>query len=106
MKVKLSVLERITLLGILPSMENYATIKVVSDIHSKLGIDDKEAKAIDFVVKGERVEWDIAKAKDKEFEIGAFESDIIRLALEKLDKEKKLEPRHISLWEKFVERKE
>jgi hypothetical protein len=40
-----------------------------------------------------------------EFEIGAFESDIVRTSLEKLDKEKKLEARHISLWEKFVERK-
>jgi IMP dehydrogenase/GMP reductase len=105
MKVKLSVLERITLLGVLPPMENYSTIKVVSDLHNKLGIGDKEAKQIDFKVEGDRVVWDPKKEKVGEFEIGAFESDIVRTSLEKLDKEKKLEARHISLWEKFVERK-
>ena len=102
MKVKLSILERVTLLGILPSMENYATIKVVSDIHEKIGVDDKEAKSIGFTVKGDRVEWDVSKAKEKEFEFGGFESKIIISALEELDKEKKLEPRHITLWDKFV----
>ena len=102
MKVKLSVLERVTLLGILPSMENYATIKVVSDIHEKIGVDDKEAKAINFTVKGDRVEWDPKKEKEKEFEFGGFETKIIIGALEDLDKDKKLEPRHIGLWDKFV----
>ena len=102
MKVKLSILERITLLGILPSMENYATIRVVSDLHSLMGVGDKEAKEIDFKVEGDRVVWDAEKEVEKEVEFGKFEMDIIREALEKLDKDKKLEARHLSLFDKFV----
>ena len=104
MKVKLSILERVTLLGILPSMENYATIKVVSDLHNMIGIGDKEAKAIDFKVEGDRVVWDPKKEKEKEFDFGKFETDVITSALEDLDKQKKLEARHITLWDKFVQR--
>lgn len=102
MKVKLSILERVTLLGILPSMENYATIKVVSDLNQEVGIDAEEAKEIEFKVEGDRVIWNPAKEVEKECEFGKFETDIIVDALEKLDKEKKLEKRHLSLWEKFV----
>ena len=102
MKVKLSVLERVTLLGILPSMENYATVKVVAGMHDTIGIDSEEAKAIDFKVEGDRVLWNPSKEIEKELDFGKFEQDIIVDALEKLDKEKKLEKRHISLWDKFI----
>jgi len=102
MKVKLSILERVTLLGILPSMENYATIRVVSDLHALIGVGDKEAKRIGFKVEGDRVVWDTKKEREEEYDFGKFETDIIRDALEKLDKDKKLEARHLSLFDKFV----
>lgn len=102
MKVKLSVLDRVTLLGLLPSMENYATIKVVTELHTQLGIGGKEGKEIEFKVEGDRVTWNPRKEKEKEFDFGKFETDIIVDALEKADKEKKLEPRHVPLYDKFI----
>lgn len=102
MKVKLSVLDRVTLLGLLPSMENYATIKVVTELHRLIGIGGKEAKEIEFKVEGDRVVWNPKKEKDSEFEFGKFETDIIIAALEKADKEKKMEPRMVPLYDKFI----
>jgi len=102
MKVKLSVLERVTLLGLLPPMENYATIKVVTELNRQLGFSGKEAKDIDFKVEGDRVVWNPSKEKEVEFDFGKFETDIIVEALEKADTDKKVEPRMVPLWDKFI----
>jgi hypothetical protein len=102
MKIKLSVADRMNLIGVLPAEGNYATQKVVRDLRDRIGFEEGELKAIDYKQVGDRAHWDVNKAKEKEYEFGKYETEVIVEALEQLDKEEKLTAQTTPLYEKFI----
>jgi len=102
--MKLNVLERLTLLQILPPEGNFVTLKIVRDLTSILAMTEKEYKDFDIKQEGGQIKWNLKGNQEKEIEIGEKATDIIKEALKKLDETKKLEQRHFSLYEKFMEK--
>jgi len=101
--MKLSVLERIMLLDILPQQGDYTTLKIVRKLRESLSFDDEEHKEYQFRQEGGSVFWE--KEGDKEITIGEKAEDIIIEALKKLNDDKKLKQDQFTLYEKFVENK-
>jgi len=103
--MKLSVLERINLLGILPQESNYITMKILGELKTVLSFSEKELKDFNVVQKeidGKvRIFWDSKKEKLKEIPIGEQANIIIQNSLKKLDKEGKISEGVFPLFEKF-----
>jgi predicted Holliday junction resolvase-like endonuclease len=103
--MKLSVLERINLMGILPVESNFITMKILTELKSALSFSEKEIK--DFKIEqkqvGEvmRIFWDTKKEKEKEIPIGDQANIIIQNALKKIDKEGKVTEGIYPLFERF-----
>jgi len=106
-EIKLNVGERLVAMGILPQQESYATLRVMRELkEKKLGINAEEFK--EFEVKetetpeGVRATWGKKGFEERPIKFMDREIEIIKDALLKLDKEKKLENKHYSLYDKFV----
>lgn len=106
--MKLSVLDRILLLGLIPAEGNYITYKILANLRQELSFSEKELK--EFELKGDvntetqkiNYTWSDEKAKEKHFEIGAQALEIIRTALKKLDADGKINVQNSILYEKFM----
>jgi len=106
--MKLNLSERFSLLNILPQEGNFVTLKIIRDLTSGLAPNDKEFKEFDIKqrpganIQETETTWNLAGNVEKGIEIGEKSTDIIVAALTKLDETEKLEPRYLSLYEKFV----
>lgn len=100
--MKLSVLERVTLLSILPEQGNFVTLKILRKLRESLAFDETEAKALSISQVDDRLTWNAQADTGKEIQIGEKASDIIVAALTKLNDENKLTEQHYSLYELFV----
>ena len=105
--MKFTILERVTLIKILPINESYLTHKIIADFKNALYLSEKEIK--DFEYKeadlGEgriHIVWNLEKAKEKEVDVGEGLKIIISNVLKKLDEEKKINEENASLYEKFI----
>jgi len=103
--MKLNVLERMMLLNVMPREGSFVSLKVVGELRNELSFSEAEHKKYKFNETEGRVSWNPAVEQMKEVHIGEKASDIIVEELEKLDKDKKLTMEHISLYEKFVDKK-
>ena len=97
--MKLHVLERITLMGLLPAESNFITFRLLADLKKDLSFTEKEIKDFKIEQKDGRIFW--GKSKDVEITIGEQMTIIIQAALQKIDKEGKVNDSNISLFEKF-----
>lgn len=107
--MKLTILERLMLLGLLPREGNVLTLKIVRDLKSVLSFSEEEIKEYElksptdnpnvFTWKKE------ANTVTAEVKIGEVAHSIIVEALKKLNDEKKLTEAHISIYDKFVDGK-
>jgi len=97
--MKLNVLERITLMGILPAESNYITFRILTDLKQKLSFTEKEIKEFKIEQKDGRIFW--AKSKEVEITIGEQVRIIVNTALQKLDADGKVNGGNISLFDKF-----
>lgn len=83
-----TVMERMTVLGVLPHEENILTMRTVHDLRMVLALGGDEQKRAEAVQDGDRVRW------DKEFEtdipLTVVQKAYILSLVEKLDKEKKV----------------
>ena len=100
--MKLNVKERINLMGILPTETNYATFKIINDLKSNLSFSEDELKEYEMRFEEQMIFFNPSKENEKEIKIGEKATDIIIEALEKLDKENKINENNISLYEKFI----
>ena len=105
---KLNIIERISLLSILPSVGNFVTLKVVRQLREMLSFSEDEIK--EYEIKeiktngGSVLSWNVDKAnEEKEFEFGDIATEMIITSLSELNKNKKLEEKHYSIYEKFIE---
>jgi len=102
--MKLNILERFTILQILPKEGNFVTLNIVRDLQKSLAPSEEEFKEFEIKQVGEQTTWNEKGIVDKEIKIGEKSTDIIIEALEKLDKENKLTPQHMSVYEKFIKK--
>jgi len=103
--MKLTVLERIVSLNLLPKEGSYVNLKLVRKAREALSFDDIENKRLAFVQDGDQIRWNEMEARqiNKDIELGDTVTNIVIEALKKLDKDGKLRDEHYTLYEKFVE---
>jgi hypothetical protein len=103
--MKLTVGERLTLLGLLPDESNFAGVKEIFRMRTLLGLTDEEASEIDVEPTGDgRIQWDNDKALGMIVDIpmGEWITEVIRGELHDLHKDYKLRVEVMSLYEKFI----
>lgn len=101
--MKLSVLERVKLMQILPLRpeDNFITYKIITNLKMELSFNEKEYKDVKMVEKEGQIFW--SKNIDKEIEIGEKAKSVIAVILKKLDEQNKITDDLGILYEKFVE---
>ena len=105
--MKLTIIERLTALGLLPKEGNFVTWKIIKNLREALSFSEEELKALQFdeTTKPGSLAWRIegvpAEILNKDVEIGPKATKVISDALEALNKEEKLTEQHYSLYEKF-----
>ena len=101
--MKLSIAERINVLGVLPAEGNIITLRIVNELRDNLSFREKEIADSQITqTEDGRITWDPTAAKDKDVQIGDAARDVIKAALKKLDEDKKLTPALVPIWDKFV----
>jgi len=100
--MKLNLLERVTILGILPQEANFLNLKIIKDIQEAVSFTEKDFKEFDIKQTDGKITWNAKGTEEKEISIGEKATDIIVEALKELNKNKKLTANHYSLYVKFV----
>ena len=104
--MKLSMMERLMSMNLLPSEADYATLKIVREARSLLGITSEEFEAFKVVSDPEKgtIVWDVEAEKEsgeRDLLLSPAAIGLIAAALAKLEKDKKLTDQHFTLYEKF-----
>ena len=100
--VELNYLERLMVLQLLPKEASYIEWKILNDIKLQLSPTEEEIKAVDMKPAdngGVIANWD---AVIKEITFGEVSEKWVVDALNNLDRQKKLIPEQLSLYEKFI----
>ena len=97
--MKLSVPERLHLMGLLPKEGDFITLKAIRQSREMLSFNED---AEEFGLKQEdgRITW--AKDEERDIDLPPRALPVIVEALVALDKEKRLSDEHVTLYEKFV----
>ena len=106
--MKLSILERILLRGVLPREGNILTVRIVRTLREKIEFKEEEIKLFEIkTVTSESgdplITWSKKSETDIEIDITEGENTIIVERLKDLNDKNKLNIDHISLYEKFME---
>ena len=106
-------MERLMALGVLPKEGDYTTLTVIRKAQEMLSFTEEEMAKYNFKTVGgtdaegkptQQTQWDDKAEQVTDLRLGAKAISLIGEALEKLDKDKKLTPQHMSVYEKFVEK--
>jgi hypothetical protein len=100
--MKLSVPERLHLLGVLPAEGNIVNMRIVRDLRKQAEFTAEEIELYEMKVAGEQVTWNVEKIVEVDFTLGTQAMVVIVEALEKLNGENKLTPDTAALYDKFV----
>ena len=100
--MKLNLLERLMIQSILPKEADFVTLKIMNNLRQSVAPSEEEYKEFEIRQDEGRVIWNSKGNEEKEIEVGEKATDVIKGALEKLDKEKKLTQDLFTLFEKFV----
>jgi hypothetical protein len=102
--MKLTFHERFALLGILPTEEDYATLRITWTARLVLAPSAEEISEFGIVQEAAQIRWDVEKARDYLPDIPLDDAMItlLRRKLTDLDKAKKLNQNTYSLFEKIV----
>ena len=98
----LSVLERVTLLGILPEQGDFATLKIVRKLREALSFSEEELRVLELKQEGQQIRWKAEADPMKDVPIGEKATDIVVSSLKGLNEQKKLTAQHLDLYEKFM----
>jgi hypothetical protein len=99
--MKLSVGDRLILLGVIPQQGDFTTLKIVRNMRDELSFSEEEHKKLNFRQEGEMMHWGKG-VKSKEINFGEKATDIIVDAFKKLNDQKKLRIEQMELYERFV----
>ena len=100
--MKLNLMERLVVLQILPQEGNFATLKIVRKLQETLSPSEEEFKEFEIKQDGDQVRWNPKGLEEREIELGDKAKEIVAEALKKLDKDNKLTPQLMLVYEKFV----
>ena len=100
--MQLKVLDRITLLGVLPEQGDFLTLKIIRKLREDLSFTEQELSDLEIKQSDGRVFWNQEKDAGAEIQVGEKATDVVVAALKKLDTEKKLTAQHMGLYESFV----
>ena len=104
--MKLSIMERIGLLGVMPEKGNFITLKIVDEARRALSFTEKEIKVAKIVtLEGGRIQWDPAYPV-ADVKLGEKIREMIVTALKKLDESEELTRQLFDIYARFVENKE
>ena len=100
--MKLSVLERLALLNVLPKEGNVTTLRIVRKLREDLSFSEEEHKELDFKQDGDRTTWNEGEwAKD--IEIGEKATDVIVDAFRQLNRDGKMHIDFVDIYDRFIE---
>lgn len=100
---KLSVLERLSLLNILPEEGSYLDMKILRKFRESLSFTEEEQKLLKFRSTGDgKTKWSDENDPNKVIHFGQRMETIIRESLVALETSQKLRDEHLSVYEKFV----
>ena len=102
--MKLNMIERMVIAGLLPKEGNFLTLRTVREHQMKLSPSEAELKKFGIRQDGDQIRFDNPEGLDKEVEVefGELMANIIVKELEKLDKDEKLKPEQFTVYEKFI----
>ena len=100
--MKLTVLERLLLLNLLPKEGTFTNLKLLRVARESLSFTEEENEALKFKQENDQIIWVNDAVGDKEIDTGEVVKGLIVKELKKLDKEEKLKDEFLSLFEKFV----
>jgi hypothetical protein len=105
--MKLTVSERLSLLGLLPDESNYAGVREIFRTRTVLGLTGDEAQLIEVEPMNDgtgRIQWNHEKALGviADIPLGEWMTEVIRGVLRDMDREQKITPEIMSLYEKFI----
>lgn len=102
--MKLTILERLVILGILPAEGDILFLRMRQGMIAKVGLDAIEMETYEVKQNPDgTVSWRNDLPYEAEVELSDVEKGIVKDALMKLSRERKLTPNHLSLYEKFCE---
>ena len=101
--MNLNIAERLVLAGLLPDQGDIVTLRLVTDLRSRLLFTEEEMKEAGIVQDGTAMRWEPGCDLMKDVKIGSATRGIIVSALKKLNDDKQLTANHIPLYERFVE---
>ncbi len=100
--MKLNIIERLTIMQILPQQGNSKTLKLVKDFQGIIGLSQEELKKYEVVQKeAGRITWNVEKEESKEITIDKPLMDIIVKQFEKLNNEERLPMEYLEVYNKF-----
>ena len=99
--MKLSVGDRLILLGVIPLQGDFTMLKIIRNMREELSFSEEEHKKLNFRQEGEMMFWEEG-LEDKEINFGEKATDIIVDAFKKLNDQKKLRIEQMELYERFV----
>ena len=107
--MKLTILDRITITGILPKKSDFVTLRIVKELKKRLSFTEEERKeyGLQTIHKPDRtgssIVWN-TKGREAEFDIKIEKSkrEMIISQLDELNKSKKANNSHLALYDKIV----
>lgn len=109
MRVKLSIVNRLSLLGLLSNKGNATTLKILRELKEELSFTEEEHAALKFrPLPNGKVAWD-EEVPDKVFDFEGIREIIleeVKTQLRAMEEKKELVLDHLSLYEVLIEKKE
>lgn len=107
-RVKLTIQDRINLMGMLPKRGNIMTLTIVDDILEKTKISQEVFKNIEAkpIGNNEAIAWNPKKAEEfnnEEFEFTESEVSLLKQTIKELDGKKEVHMQNLRLVKKFLE---
>lgn len=101
--MKLKLLDRIILKGLLRTEGSFIDLTIRKDLVEKIDISQEEIKEFEIKTVGNSLEWSTeASEKEFEYDLTDLETNAVVEQLKKLDKEEKLSSDHMNLYALFV----
>jgi predicted NUDIX family phosphoesterase len=102
--MKLSVMERLLLLNILPTKGTILKLRLAREFSEELSFTEEEHKKLNFVENEGSVTWnDNVENTVKEIKIGKVMRELIKDELTKLEEKENLGVEHVDLYGKFFD---
>jgi len=100
--MELDVLERISVIGLLPEKGSFTNLKLVRVARESLSFTEEESKLLAFEENDGMTRWQDGVVSEKDIKLGEIVTEIVKKKLKELDQKEELTPEHVSLYEKFM----